>query len=57
MTSTQDSAPAFGAPDPVVDRAIWEQLRRAAYKGLLQPEGAALLDRLHELYPDWREEW
>jgi hypothetical protein len=45
------------APDPVVDRALWERLRRAAQRGHLQPEGFALLDQLHALYPDWRAQW
>lgn len=53
---TTGVAPAAG-PDPVIDRAVWERLRRAAYRGLLQPEGVALLDQLHDLYPAWREEW
>jgi hypothetical protein len=45
------------APDPVVDRAVWERLRRAAYRGLLLPEGLRVVDELHALYPSWRAEW
>lgn len=44
-------------PDPVIDRAIWQRLRIAASKGHLEPEGFALLDQLHALYPAWRSEW
>ncbi|WP_160311093.1 hypothetical protein [Streptacidiphilus anmyonensis] len=58
MTTAQEQSARHAAgPDPVVDRAIWERLRRAAYLGLLLPEGLTLLDQLHDLYPDWREEW
>lgn len=57
MTATQEGPAPVTGPDPVVDRAVWERLRRAAYKGQLQPEGAALVDELHDLYPGWREEW
>jgi hypothetical protein len=53
----QNLAPTVAGPDPVVDRAVWERLPRATYKGLLQPEGTALVDQLHNLYPTWREEW
>ncbi|WP_160311615.1 hypothetical protein [Streptacidiphilus melanogenes] len=58
MTPAQDERAATPVgPDPVVDRVVWARLRRAAYRGLLQPEGAALVDVLHDLYPAWREEW
>lgn len=57
MTTTEEGPPQASSPDPVVDRAVWERLRRAAYKGQLQPEGVALLDELHDLYPGWRAEW
>jgi hypothetical protein len=49
--------PVPAAPDPDIDRAAWERLRRAAYRGLLLPEGFNLVDQLHDLYPHWREEW
>ncbi|WP_042388395.1 hypothetical protein [Streptacidiphilus melanogenes] len=52
----EEPTPAAG-PDPVVDRAVWERLRRSAYRGHLLPEGFALVDQLHDLYPAWREEW
>jgi hypothetical protein len=45
------------APDPIVDRTIWERLRRAASRGQLQPEGFKLVDLLHDLYPHWRAQW
>lgn len=57
MTTVQEHPASSAGPDPVVDRAIWERLRRAAYKGQLQGEGMQLLDKLHELYPEWRQEW
>ncbi|WP_269664875.1 hypothetical protein [Streptacidiphilus rugosus] len=38
-------------------RSAWETLRRAALLGFLQPEGARLVDELHEPYPAWRVEW
>lgn len=50
-----DHVPA--GPDPVIDRALWERLRRAAYKGQLQYEGDQLVQELHRLYPEWRAEW
>lgn len=53
---SEEPAPAAG-PDPVVDRAVWERLRRAAYKGQLQGEGMQLVDELHDLYPEWRDQW
>ncbi|WP_037604128.1 hypothetical protein [Streptacidiphilus rugosus] len=44
-------------PDPVLDRAIWKRLRAAARLGNLQPEGALIVQELHEQYPEWREQW
>jgi hypothetical protein len=51
----QDARPT--APDPVVDRAVWERLRAVARRGHLRPEGFQAIDELHRLYPEWREEW
>lgn len=56
MTATQEETMATG-PDRDVDRALWVRLRRAAYKGQLQPEGDQLVQQLHRLYPEWRQEW
>jgi hypothetical protein len=57
-TTSAGAAPSRqAAPDPVVDRALWVRLRRAAAVGHLQPEGFALVDELHELHPEWRAEW
>ncbi|WP_152648666.1 hypothetical protein [Streptacidiphilus anmyonensis] len=56
-SSTAAVSPPRPAPDPDVDRAVWERLRSTAFKGHLLPEGFALLDQLHDLYPHWRTEW
>ncbi|WP_037599969.1 hypothetical protein [Streptacidiphilus rugosus] len=57
MTTAQEEPVPAARPDEAVDRSTWERLRRAARLGFLQPEGACLVDELHELYPAWREEW
>lgn len=56
MTRTDEPHDVVGA-DPVVDRAVWERLRRAAHLGHLQPEGDRVLQTLHTLYPEWRGEF
>ncbi|WP_042364064.1 hypothetical protein [Streptacidiphilus neutrinimicus] len=56
-STASGAPPARPAPDHAVDRALWERLRRAAYRGHLLPEGFAVLDELHDRYPEWREEW
>jgi hypothetical protein len=60
MAASSTSAgapPTRPAADPAIDRALWERLRRAASRGLLQPEGFRLVDLLHDLYPQWRAQW
>jgi hypothetical protein len=56
-SSTAGAPSGRSAADPDVDRALWERLRRAASRGLLQPEGFRLVDELHDLHPEWRAQW
>jgi hypothetical protein len=60
LPNTSEEEPVLEAADgrdPVIDRMTWERLRRAASWGRLLPEDFQLVDELHGLYPDWREEW
>lgn len=57
MTAAQESGKPAVAREHVADRAQWETLRTAAYRGQLQPEGFRRLDQIHARHPEWREEW